>query len=171
MQQRRRKKPEQDAKEHILAGKDKPFIEKRYINAFKGRGVFAIENIEPSTFVVEYCGILSESKEVEDDQGTYLFDFKWNGKHYCIDASKEDGKLGQLVNGDHRTPNCKVKTIVVEGRPHLCLFSTRKILKDEEITYHYGDSSWPWHSMEMCNEALGTQNIEKPCSSETEKGS
>ncbi|KAI5615870.1 SET domain-containing protein 5-like, partial [Silurus asotus] len=97
-----------------------------------GRGVVALEHIETSTFVVECHGILSQRKHVEDIQNNYLFDFTRNGTCYCIDASQEDGTLGRLVNDDHRNPNCKVRTIIVEGRPHLC------------ITYSYGDSSWPW---------------------------
>ncbi|XP_067374903.1 uncharacterized protein [Channa argus] len=152
MERRKRKKPEQDAIEHILSGKDKAFIEQRNINAFKGRGVFAVEHIEASTFVVEYRGFLCRSKDVNDTQGKYLFDFKWNGTSYCMDASKEDGTLGRLVNDEHRNPNCRVKTIVVEGKPHLCLFSVRQILPNEEITYNYGDSPWPWRSMMPCDE-------------------
>ncbi|KAG1953680.1 hypothetical protein F2P79_009218 [Pimephales promelas] len=66
MLRKKRIKPEQDAKEHILSDKDKAFIEGRQINTFKGRGVFALEHIEPSTFVVEYRGILSQSKHFKD---------------------------------------------------------------------------------------------------------
>ncbi|XP_056088670.1 uncharacterized protein LOC130087901 [Rhinichthys klamathensis goyatoka] len=154
MLRKKRIKPEQDAKEHILSGKDKAFIEGRQINTFKGRGVFALEHIEPSTFVVEYRGILSQSKHVKDVQGNYLFDFTWNGTRYCIDATKEDSghSLGRLVNDDDKNPNCKVKTIIVDGRPHLCLFSIRHIFPDEEVTYNYGDSSWPWRLRELCDE-------------------
>lgn len=61
---------------------------------------------------------------------------------HSIDASKEDGTLGRLVNDDH-----KVKRIMVKGRPHLCLFAVKEIFPGEEITYNYGDSSWPWRSM------------------------
>ncbi|KAG1934664.1 N-lysine methyltransferase KMT5A-A-like isoform X2 [Pimephales promelas] len=151
MERKKRITPEQDAKEHILSGKDKAFIEVRQINTFKGRGVFALEHIEPSTFVVEYRGILSQCKHVKDAQGNYLFDFTWNGTRYCIDATKEDGSLGRLVNG-HRNSNCKVETIIVDGRPHLCLFSIRDIFPDEEVTYNYGDSSCPRRLRELCDE-------------------
>ncbi|XP_057187527.1 uncharacterized protein LOC130552880 isoform X2 [Triplophysa rosa] len=63
-----------------------------------GRGVFALDRTEPSAFVVECCGILSQSKRVEDIQGNNSFDFTWNGTGYCIDASNEDGSLGRLVD-------------------------------------------------------------------------
>lgn len=61
-----------------------------------------------------------------------------------IDASKEDGSLGRLANDDHVNPNCKVRKIVCEGKPHLCLFAVKKISPDEEITYSYGNASYPW---------------------------
>ncbi|XP_051743100.1 uncharacterized protein LOC127508770 isoform X3 [Ctenopharyngodon idella] len=40
-----------------------------------------------------------------------------------------------------------MKTIRVDGKPHLCLFATRSINPGEEITYDYGDSEWPWRCM------------------------
>ncbi|XP_048042667.1 histone-lysine N-methyltransferase, H3 lysine-36 specific-like isoform X4 [Megalobrama amblycephala] len=173
MVRKKRIKPEQDAKEHILSDKDKAFIKGRQINTFKGRGVFALEHIESSTFVVEYRGILSQSKHVEDVEGNYLFDFTWNGTRYCIDATKVDGSLGRLLNDDHRNPNCKVKTIIVDGRPHLCLFSIRDIFPDEEVTYNYGDSLWPWclRLQELCDETsvTVTECSVNPSSSVNEK--
>lgn len=41
MQQRKRT-PEQDALEHIAAFKDKPFLEERFIDSFKGRCILVI---------------------------------------------------------------------------------------------------------------------------------
>lgn len=63
-----------------------------------------------------------------------------------VDASEEDGTLGRLVNDDHISPNCEMKKVVCEGKPHLCLFALKKIFAGEEITYNYGDSSYPWRS-------------------------
>lgn len=61
-----------------------------------------------------------------------------------IDASREDGSFGRLVNDDHRNPNCRMKKIDVDGKPHLCLFVLKDIQKGEEITYDYGPFDWPW---------------------------
>ncbi|XP_039519430.1 uncharacterized protein LOC120473591 isoform X1 [Pimephales promelas] len=76
-----------------------------------------------------------------------------HGMKHVIDATKEDTSLGplRLVNDD-KNPNCKVKTIIVDGRPHLCLCTIRHIFPDEEVTYNYGDSSWPWRLRELCDE-------------------
>ncbi|XP_041849327.1 uncharacterized protein LOC121645082 [Melanotaenia boesemani] len=147
---RRRKSPDQEALEHIVQGEDKASLERRFINQYKGTGVFTREHIEPKSFVVEYRGVFSRSEGADDKNNKYVFDFMWNGKQYCIDASKEDGTLGRLVNDDHEHPNCKVKRIMVNGRPHLCLFAVREIFPGEEITYNYGDSSWPWRSVVPC---------------------
>lgn len=65
---------------------------------------------------------------------------------YSIDASKEDGSYGRLVNDNHINPNTKIKYITVQGKPHLCLFANQDINPREEITYNYGDSEWPWRS-------------------------
>lgn len=66
---------------------------------------------------------------------------------FCsVDAAREDGSLGRLVNDNHINPNSKMKFLNVEGKPHLCLFATQDISAGEEITYNYGNSDWPWRS-------------------------
>lgn len=63
---------------------------------------------------------------------------------YCsIDASKEDGTIGRLVNDDRR-PNSKMVKIVINNVPRLCLFAIRNIGAGEEITYNYGGVDLPW---------------------------
>ncbi|KAJ8280865.1 hypothetical protein GJAV_G00060120 [Gymnothorax javanicus] len=60
-----------------------------------------------------------------------------------IDAAEEGGSCGWLVNDEHRKPNCRMKTLGVEGKPHLCLFAVEDISPGEEIAYDYGNSEWP----------------------------
>ncbi|KAL1268690.1 hypothetical protein QQF64_034053 [Cirrhinus molitorella] len=65
--------------------------------------------------------------------GVFMFEFKWRGKTWCIDASREDGSFGRIVNDDHQHPNCKMKKIDVNGKkPNLCLFATERYYKKEE---------------------------------------
>lgn len=71
--------------------------------------------------------------------------------NFSVDAAREDGSLGRLVNDDHLNPNSKMKTIKVDGKPHLCLFALKDISPGEEITYDYGDSHWPWRCMVCIN--------------------
>lgn len=63
---------------------------------------------------------------------------------FSVDTAREDGSLGRLVNDDHLIPNSKMKTITVNGKPHLCLFAIKDINPGEEITYNYGNAEWPW---------------------------
>ncbi|KAM9439593.1 uncharacterized protein Hap1MRO34_000076 [Clarias gariepinus] len=154
MPKRKRVRPVEDATTHILSGRDKPCLEERFINTHKGRGVFASMSIDRGCFILEYRGELLSQEEsrtrqnrYSETENTFLFDFDWNGRQWCIDASKEDGSLGRLVNDEYKTPNCKMKIIGVEGKPHLCLFSIKDIAPGEEISYNYGDSNWPWRTL------------------------
>ncbi|XP_036948803.1 uncharacterized protein LOC119016720 isoform X3 [Acanthopagrus latus] len=146
------KTPKQDALVHIVACKDKSFLEERYIDSFKGRGVFTHKAIAPSTFVVEYRGRIfpvkdtRPEKKCSDTLKNFLFEFSWKGERWCVDASKEDKTLGRLVNDDHTSPNCEMKKVNCDGKPHLCLFAVKEIARGEEITYNYGKSSYPWRS-------------------------
>ncbi|KAF5897850.1 N-lysine methyltransferase KMT5A-A, partial [Clarias magur] len=115
------------------------------------RGVFSCTDFDKGDFLLEYRGDLISTEECERRQRTYrddlkvfMFEFRFNGKFLCVDAARDDGSLGRLVNDDHIKPNCRMKTIRVDGTPHLCLFAIRSISPGEEITYNYGDSEWPW---------------------------
>uniref|UniRef100_A0AAV2J0M4 SET domain-containing protein n=1 Tax=Knipowitschia caucasica TaxID=637954 RepID=A0AAV2J0M4_KNICA len=115
------------------------------------RGLFAVGSICKGDFVVEYRGDLIDDAEAERRRKVYhpscaafFFLFKWIGKTWCIDASREDGSFGRLVNDEHRHPNCRMKKVEVEGSPHLCLFALKDIKDGEEITYDYGGNDCPW---------------------------
>ncbi|KAI7790437.1 hypothetical protein IRJ41_024412 [Triplophysa rosa] len=73
-----------------------------------------------------------------------MFDFIWKRKTWCIDGALEDGSFGRLVNDEHKAPNCRMKLIEAEGKPHLCLFALKEITAGTEITYDYGGKEWPW---------------------------
>lgn len=61
-----------------------------------------------------------------------------------MDATLEDGRLGRLVNDDHKRPNCKMRKRNFRNQPYLCLFALRDIAEGVELTYDYGDPSVPW---------------------------
>ncbi|XP_070408956.1 uncharacterized protein [Nothobranchius furzeri] len=151
MERQRRINPKGDAKYHIENGKDKVGFDVKSISAYKGRGVFVTTSFQKGDFLLEYRGELISKEECERRQRVYhdtlkvfLFEFYFDGKLWCVDAAKEDGSLGRLVNDDHVCPNAKMKYLTVQGKPHLCLFAIREISQGEEVTYNYGDSDWPW---------------------------
>ncbi|XP_066523424.1 histone-lysine N-methyltransferase set-1-like [Hoplias malabaricus] len=150
-QRKRRLRPKDEAEYYVRAALDKPGFEKCYIGLHKGRGVFAMEAVPKGDFVLEYRGELITQKDCScrmayytEEEQIFLFDFQWKGKCWCVDASQEDDSLGRLVNENAKHPNCKMKTIEVKGKPHLCLFSLKDIIPGEELHYDYGDGDWPW---------------------------
>ncbi|TKS64906.1 N-lysine methyltransferase KMT5A [Collichthys lucidus] len=151
--------PLKDACHHVGLKIDKTQkLDVKFINAVKGRGLFAVDLFCKGDFVVEYRGDLIDDVEAERRRKVYhpscaafFFLFKWRGKAWCIDASREDGSFGRLVNDEHRHPNCRMKKIEVEGKPHLCLFALKDIKDGEEITYDYGGDDCPWRmQMTLC---------------------
>ncbi|KAG8001019.1 Histone-lysine N-methyltransferase set-1 [Nibea albiflora] len=143
-------KPHHDAEKHIRLKTDKAGLRSEFVNSYKGRGVFA-SAFRNGDFVLEHRGKLfpPDSPPVfetyTETEATYLFEFKWKGRSWCLDASLEDQSLGRLVNDEHRNPNCKMQVLQVDNMPHFCLFAVRDIVPGEEVTYSYGDSDWPWH--------------------------
>ncbi|XP_053279918.1 uncharacterized protein LOC128441835 [Pleuronectes platessa] len=170
MQRRRRINPMDDAKFFAHTGRDKLGLDINYINAFKGRGIFTSAPFEKGDFLCEYRGDLITNEECERRQKIYhdalkvfMFEFRFSGKLWCVDAAKEDGSLGRLVNDDHISPNAKMKYLNVQGKPHLCLFAIRDIVAGEEITYNYGDSDWPWRSKKSGGMSSDVKHGEAPC--------
>ncbi|XP_043960953.1 cell wall protein DAN4-like [Gambusia affinis] len=149
--QRLRINPKDEAAHFVSLSQDKDGFSVQYINSFKGRGVFSTCHFQTGAFLLEYRGDVINSKEYEnrvkiyhDAMKVFMFEFRHNGKKLCVDAAREDGSLGRLVNDDHLIPNSKMKTITVNGKPHLCLFAIKDINPGEEITYNYGNAEWPW---------------------------
>lgn len=57
-----------------------------------------------------------------------------------IDATKETGKLGRLVNHS-RNGNLITKTVMIGKHPHLVLIAKDDLPSGVELTYDYGDRS------------------------------
>ncbi|KAI3365063.1 hypothetical protein L3Q82_010179 [Scortum barcoo] len=169
---RARIKPKEEAAYFSSLCKDKNGFEVKYINSFKGRGVFSCCHFQQGDFLVEYRGEVITHHEHENRQRVYhdalkifMFEFRFDGKQLCVDAAKEDGSLGRLVNDEHVNPNSKMKTIKVDGKPHLCLFALKDISPGEEITYNYGDFDWPWRCKVFTNGTKFSQKKQHSCMS------
>ena len=66
---------------------------------------------------------------------------------FRIDASKDDGSLGRLINDCHIRPNAIPKVITVNKVPHLCIYALQDMDEGEEIRYNYGRNlDFPWRN-------------------------
>lgn len=115
----------------------------------KGRAVFATRSFQKGEYVVEYHGDLlhitdAKKREAEYSQnpatGCYMYYFQYLCKTYCVDATKETGRLGRLINHS-KNGNCQTKLHAINGVPHLILVASRNIDEGEELLYDYGDRS------------------------------
>lgn len=117
--------------------------------ADKGRGVTTSRPLKAGDFVLEYAGELIDVQEAklreqiyatDSSIGCYMYYFTCRNKQYCVDATKETGRLGRLVNHSKRG-NLKTQTCIIKGVPHLVLVAQRNIEAGEELLYDYGDRS------------------------------
>ena len=60
---------------------------------------------------------------------------------YSVDATKESGRMGRLVNHSRKQANVVTKMVTLPERPCLCLVAARDIQPGEELQYDYGDHS------------------------------
>lgn len=58
-----------------------------------------------------------------------------------IDATRETGRMGRLINHSRTNSNLYTKTILVEGLPRLVLLAKENIKRGQELLYDYGDRS------------------------------
>ncbi|XP_028319197.1 N-lysine methyltransferase KMT5A-A-like isoform X2 [Gouania willdenowi] len=115
----------------------------------KGRAVFATRCFQKGDYVVEYHGDLlqiTDAKEREAEYaqnpatGCYMYYFQYLCKTYCVDATRESGRMGRLINHS-KNGNCQTKLHDINGIPHLILVASRDIDTGEELLYDYGDRS------------------------------
>lgn len=70
---------------------------------------------------------------------------------FSIDATRDNGSLGRLVNdGTGHSENAVMKIVKVGEIPRLCLFAKRDISLAEEIRYDYGVDDLPWREVRLC---------------------
>ncbi|EEC12894.1 H4-K20-specific histone methyltransferase SET7, putative, partial [Ixodes scapularis] len=141
------KERQKNVEDAILNGDEDGFKVTEFDN--KGRGVTTIRPLRSGDFVLEYAGELIDHQEArlreqlyaaDKSVGCYMYYFSCRNKQYCVDATKESGRLGRLVNHSKRG-NLKTQTCIIKGVPHLVLVAQRDIQPGEELLYDYGDRS------------------------------
>ena len=58
-----------------------------------------------------------------------------------VDATKESGRLGRLLNHSKTEANCATKLVCVQDTPHLILETIQDVSEGEELLYDYGERS------------------------------
>ncbi|XP_053728572.1 N-lysine methyltransferase KMT5A-A isoform X2 [Synchiropus splendidus] len=123
-------------------------MEMQYIEG-KGRAVVTTRCFRKGEYVVEYHGDLlditdAKKREAEyalnPDTGCYMYYFHYLSRTYCVDATRETGRMGRLINHS-KSGNCHTKLHDIDGVPHLILVASRDIHQGEELLYDYGDRS------------------------------
>lgn len=124
----------------------------------KGRSVFAGRQFKAGEFICKYEGELCSYSVFRDripvynnlGFGSYILEFKFKEKRWAIDATKEDGTLGRLINHSRLLNNIKPVVGVKDEIPYVYFVAIRTILKGEELLYDYSDKSktskiaFPW---------------------------
>ena len=114
----------------------------------KGRAVIAKRDFSKGDPIVEYKGELLSYKEAEAKEAEYakkgvsesfMYFFKFKDNGYCVDATKEDGRLGRLVSHSALNPNCGTKVEWFDGKPRLLLFAKKDIKESSELLFDYGE--------------------------------
>ncbi|CAI2175006.1 1603_t:CDS:2 [Funneliformis geosporum] len=104
-------------------------------------GLFALERIKSSEFVIQYTGELirqavadlrERKYKAEGIDGSYMFRV---GDDTIIDATKM-GNNARLINHSC-DPNCNAKILTIKGKKKIAIYAKRDIEFGEEITYDY----------------------------------
>ena len=115
----------------------------------KGLGVYAAEDIPMGVFVIEYVGevikmssLTEKYSELDPDSPCYIIQYKEHLSMHktvvtCIDASSY-GNHSRFINH-----SCNPNLVMIPVRinsvvPHLSLFTSRNVVKSEELSYSYG---------------------------------
>ncbi|XP_038062636.1 uncharacterized protein LOC119733132 [Patiria miniata] len=141
---RKRISPLAEAKQFCGSGTDKRSFQQRYINDIIGYGLFTTTPFQQGDFLLEYRGQVSQVVDNDEASNMYEFIYQHNGVDYRVDASHPDSCQARYINDEPKQPNCKMKKIVIDNSPHLCLFALHHIDAGQELRYDYGPDDFPW---------------------------
>lgn len=131
----------------------------------KGSGLFALENIDSGSFVIEYIGEVldpasfSKRQSQLEKEGQKHFYFMTLRSTQTIDASRK-GNLSRFINHSCN-PNCATEKWIVNRRMCVGIFAIKPIKKGTELTFDYkferfGNKAQTCHCGEPnCNGFIG----------------
>lgn len=113
-----------------------------------GSGVFATQVFTKGQLVWEYSGEVITGKvaaarakeySVDPSGGNFLLFYKYKEKQMCIDATKDNGRMGRMVNHSRKGNNLSLKLVEEDGHVFVCLYANCTIDNGKEILYDYGE--------------------------------
>lgn len=128
--------------EEITSGKT-PKVYIKWIDEYKGYGLFALQNLPSGTFIGEYTGFLRKYKRRMDVKNSFCFEYPIGTaakSKYTIDA-KYMGNHIRFVNHSSR-PNIIPHLAYCKNMIHVILRASQFIPKGTELTYDYGPRYW-----------------------------
>ena len=113
----------------------------KWIDEYKGYGLFALFDLKPETFIGEYTGEVRRHKKALDEKNSYCFEYKiGSSSKYTIDA-KYMGNIIRFINHSF-LPNLTTAAAYQGGIVHIILKTNSYIKKDSELSYDYGPTYW-----------------------------
>ncbi|XP_002740398.1 histone-lysine N-methyltransferase 2B-like, partial [Saccoglossus kowalevskii] len=111
-----------------------------YRSGIHGRGLFCKRPIDAAEMVIEYAGMVIRSSLTDkrekyyDSKGIGCYMFRIDD-YDVVDATMH-GNAARFINHSCE-PNCFSRVIQVDGKKHIVIFASRKIMPGEELTYDY----------------------------------
>lgn len=66
-----------------------------------------------------------------------------------INAS-QISSVAKMINDDiPRRANCRMKKLIIEEKPHLCLYSSKDLQIGDQLFYDYGVGDLPWRKQKV----------------------
>lgn len=56
-----------------------------------------------------------------------------------MDATNPSNRAGKYCNHSRKRPNARIRTALVDGLPRVYIEAIKKIKKDDEVLYDYGE--------------------------------
>ena len=63
----------------------------------------------------------------------------WISCFNSVDATKDNGRVGRLLNHSKASSNITTKVFELDEIPRLCMFACKDVEAEEELVYDYGD--------------------------------
>lgn len=124
----------------------------KWIDEEMGYGGFAKTALEPFTYIGEYGGMCLERGVLFPHSTPYSFVYPIKSLlsySHSVDARDFGNETRYLNHSD--TPNCEAIAVFTEGLFRIMFRTFKKVEKDEELTYHYGDSYWRFRQKKSRN--------------------